>query len=47
MGLGLGSSGRQGGAVHGFYFCVPNKPAGLMSNTMVMMTKITVADASG
>jgi hypothetical protein len=30
-----------------FYFWVPNRPAGLMSRTMVMITKITVAEASG
>ena len=29
------------------YFWVPNRPAGLISNTMAMMTKITVLDASG
>lgn len=29
------------------YFWVPNRPAGLMSRTIVMITKITVAEASG
>jgi type IV pilus assembly protein PilY1 len=47
LGLGLSGSGRRDLAFHGLYFCVPNKPAGLISSTTVMMTKITVADASG
>ena len=29
------------------YFCVPNRPAGRISSTMVMMMKITVVEASG
>ena len=29
------------------YFWVPNRPAGLMSRTMAMITKITVDEASG
>ena len=29
------------------YFWVPNRPAGLIKRTMVMMMKITVLEASG
>ena len=29
------------------HFCVPNRPAGLISSTIAMMMKITVFDASG
>ena len=29
------------------YFCVPKRPAGLISSTMAMMTKMTVLEASG
>ena len=34
-------------AVSSLYFWVPNRPAGLISRTMAMITKITVFDASG
>ena len=44
---GLGVEVMGVDAVAMAYFCVPNKPAGRISSTMVMMMKMTVVEASG
>src|SRR5688572_4712132 len=39
--------GRRRRRFGGVHFWVPNRPAGLISSTIAMMTKMTVFDASG